>query len=99
LIERAQAEEWLLDLVQAARKENPGNSKLKAIALELLSQETSSVPKPYKSVSATVKQSKQEQSIEDSFNITTEFDVFLAHNNQDKSQVIIEQPINSNNVV
>jgi len=87
LIERAQAEEWLLDLVHAARRENPGNSQLKAIALELLSPETSSIPKSSPSVSATVTQSKQEQSIEDSFNITTEFDVFLAHNNQDKPQV------------
>ena len=87
LIERAQAEGWLVELVRAARKENPGNSELAAIALELLSPETSSIPKSSPSVSVTVTQSKQEQSIEDSFNITTEFDVFLAHNNQDKLQV------------
>jgi hypothetical protein len=35
LIETAQAEGWLLELVRAARKQNPGNSELAAIALEL----------------------------------------------------------------
>ncbi|GAB1543665.1 hypothetical protein NUACC21_63410 [Scytonema sp. NUACC21] len=35
LIETAQAQGWLLELVRAARKENPENSELTAIALEL----------------------------------------------------------------
>ena len=76
LIQTAKAQGWLLDLVRAASKKNPGNSELAAIALELLSPETSSIPKSSPSVSVTVTQSKQEQSIENSFNITTEFDVF-----------------------
>ncbi|MBW4591295.1 GUN4 domain-containing protein [Aetokthonos hydrillicola Thurmond2011] len=36
LIQRAQAEGWLIDLVEAAHKENPGNSELTVIAFELL---------------------------------------------------------------
>ncbi len=42
LIQTAEAQGWLLDLVRAAHKENPRNLQLKAIALELLSPETSS---------------------------------------------------------
>jgi hypothetical protein len=44
LIQRAQAEEWLIDLILAARKENPKNSQLEAIALELLTPEVPSSP-------------------------------------------------------
>ncbi|KYC42143.1 signal transduction protein [Scytonema hofmannii PCC 7110] len=40
LIQIAQAQGWLVDLVQAARKENSGNSELAAIAQELLLLET-----------------------------------------------------------
>ncbi|MBR8838825.1 MAG: substrate-binding domain-containing protein [Stigonema ocellatum SAG 48.90 = DSM 106950] len=43
LIKKAQAEGWLIKLVQAARKENSGNSELAAIARELLSRETYTV--------------------------------------------------------
>jgi hypothetical protein len=44
LIQTAESQGWLIDLVRAARKENPGNSELKALALELLPKESSSVP-------------------------------------------------------
>ncbi|KYC43484.1 hypothetical protein WA1_10485 [Scytonema hofmannii PCC 7110] len=37
LIQRAQSEGWLIDLVRAARQKNPGNSQLRAIAQELFS--------------------------------------------------------------
>ena len=37
LIDRAKTEEWLEDFIHAARNANPGNSDLKAIAEELLS--------------------------------------------------------------
>ncbi|WP_243146789.1 GUN4 domain-containing protein [Scytonema sp. UIC 10036] len=46
LIQRAQAEGWLVELVRAACKENPGNSQLEAIATELLPPETHDVPPP-----------------------------------------------------
>ncbi|MBD2429889.1 MULTISPECIES: effector-associated domain EAD1-containing protein [Fischerella] len=36
LIKRAESEGWVGKLVRAARKQNPGNSNLKAIARELL---------------------------------------------------------------
>ncbi|MUG99208.1 hypothetical protein F7734_45725 [Scytonema sp. UIC 10036] len=39
LIKTSKAQGWLVDLIDAARKENPGNSKLSAIALELLPSE------------------------------------------------------------
>jgi predicted NACHT family NTPase len=45
LIQTAESQGWLIDLVSAAHKENPGNSKLTAIAFELLSPKTSSAPK------------------------------------------------------
>ncbi|MUG92504.1 CHAT domain-containing protein [Scytonema sp. UIC 10036] len=44
LIQRAEAEGWVVDLIRAARKENPGNSELQAIARELLSPEPHTVP-------------------------------------------------------
>ncbi len=40
LIKKAVSEEWVKDLVRAARKTNPGNSKLQAIAQELLNDST-----------------------------------------------------------
>jgi len=42
LIQVAEAEGWLLDLVSAARKENPRNSQLEVIASTLLSPSTTS---------------------------------------------------------
>lgn len=46
LIQAAQAQGWLVELVRAARKENPGNLELAAIAQELLSSETSPIVLP-----------------------------------------------------
>ncbi|MDF5725175.1 MAG: effector-associated domain EAD1-containing protein [Rhizonema sp. PD37] len=37
LIQKAEAQAWLIDLVRSARKENPGNSELEAIAGEFFS--------------------------------------------------------------
>jgi len=45
LIQTAEAQGWVENLVRAARQENPGNSQLEAIALELLPPETSSISK------------------------------------------------------
>ncbi len=44
LIQIAETQGWLVDLVRAARKENPGNSQLQVIAGELLSPKAPSVP-------------------------------------------------------
>jgi len=44
LIQTAETQGWLVDLVRAARKENPGNSQLEVIAGELLSPKVPSVP-------------------------------------------------------
>ncbi|GAB1541962.1 hypothetical protein NUACC21_46350 [Scytonema sp. NUACC21] len=44
LIQVAESQGWLLDLVRAARKENPGNVRLEAIARELLSLHTPPIP-------------------------------------------------------
>ncbi len=46
LIQAAQAQGWLVELVRAARKENPGNLELAAIAQELLSSETPPIVLP-----------------------------------------------------
>lgn len=46
LIQTAQAQGWLLTLVRVARKENPLNLQLEAIATELLPPETHDVPQP-----------------------------------------------------
>jgi GUN4-like/Effector-associated domain 1 len=40
LIQEAESQGWFVDLVRAARKENPGNSQLQIIAQELLPLET-----------------------------------------------------------
>jgi hypothetical protein len=61
LIQTAESQGWLIELVKAARKENPGNSELKAIALELLPKESSSVPKQSSSSSATVAKPSTQQ--------------------------------------
>lgn len=56
LIIKAESEGWLEYLIGAARKENPGNLQLEAIARELLPSETLPIPLP-----ATLSEQSQQQ--------------------------------------
>jgi hypothetical protein len=73
IIQRAQAEEWLIELVSAARKKNPGNSELAAVALELL-REKLDVPTQF----------SQLKNPEADY----EYDVFISHASEDKDSFV-----------
>jgi hypothetical protein len=87
LIQTAEAEEWLLDLVRAAREDNPGNSQLKAIADELLinnspSNETEVLKQQEQQSTPTIAPKPAPS------DVSSKFDVFLCHNSEDKDAVI-----------
>jgi hypothetical protein len=82
LIQTAEAEEWLLDLVSAARENNPGNSQLKAIANELLINNFSL------DIAATLRQQATHTiAAFPTSNEHCEFDIFLCQNSEDKDVV------------
>ena len=86
LIQTAEAQGWLVKLVRAARQENPGNSELEAITLKLLPPELPIQSQQKISGNDDVFIVNQHYS-STKYDNSNQFDVFLAHNTQDKPQV------------